>query len=143
MLRRTRPDLHFNSIYQFYSISSILLLFCPYPSCAHPFYAFTTALCHTVPPYPSCSTILCSLPRRSCVEPPKVRVSLRGASTTSQGLSAEPDKILQVNNWERPQTRKKLQGFMGMVNYLAAYAPHLATIAAPLTRLCGATVSYK
>ena len=32
---------------------------------------------------------------------------------------------------------------MGMVNYLSAYVPHLATVAAPLTRLCGRTVPCK
>ena len=32
---------------------------------------------------------------------------------------------------------------MEMVNYLTAYAPHLATVAAQLTRLYGATVPYK
>ena len=32
---------------------------------------------------------------------------------------------------------------MGMVNYLSAYVPHLATVAALLTRLCGSTVPWK
>ena len=30
-----------------------------------------------------------------------------------------------------------------MVNYLSTYFPHLATVAAPLTRLCGDTVKFK
>ena len=66
------PSLQFYLSTLFYQ-----LLFCPHPSCAHPFRAFTTALCHTVPR----STTLCSLPRLPFVEPPKVRVSPCGAST--------------------------------------------------------------
>ena len=61
----------------------------------------------------------------------------------SQGLSAEPQKILKVDNWSTPTKRKELQVFMGMVNYLSTYVPHLATVAAPLTRLCGDTVKFK
>ena len=30
-----------------------------------------------------------------------------------------------------------------MVNYLSTYVPHLATVATPLTRLCGDTVMFK
>ena len=41
-----------------------------------------------------------------------------------------------------PTKRKELQGFMGMVNYLSTIVPHLATVAAPLTRLCGDTVKF-
>ena len=35
-------------------------------------------------------------------------ISILGHTITLQGLSAEPDKILQVNNWKRPNTQKKL-----------------------------------
>ena len=61
----------------------------------------------------------------------------------SEGLSAEPQKILKVNNWSTPTKRKELQGFMCMVNCLSTYLPHLATVAAPLTRLCRDTIKFK
>ena len=70
-------------------------------------------------------------------------LSIQGHTITSQGLSAEPQKILKVDNWSTPTKRKELQGFMGMVNYLSTYVPHLETVAAPLTRLCGDTVQFK
>ena len=66
-----------------------------------------------------------------------------GHIITSDGLSAAPDKVLTVSSWQTPNTRKKLQGFMGMVNYLSRYAPHLATAAAPLTHLCGDTTKWE
>ena len=43
-------------------------------------------------------------------------LSILGHTITSQGLSAEPQKILKVDNWSIPTKRKELQGFMGMVN---------------------------
>ena len=63
-------------------------------------------------------------------------------SITSQGLSAEPAKVLNVKSWPTPNNRKKLQAFIGIVNYLSKYAPHLATAAAPLTHLCGDTIKW-
>ena len=54
-----------------------------------------------------------------------------GYTILSQGLSAEPAKVLDVKSWPTPNNRKRLQGFIGMINYLSRYAPHLATAAAP------------
>ena len=70
-------------------------------------------------------------------------LSILGHTITSQGLFAEPQKILKVNNWSTPTKRKELQGFMGMVNYLSTYVPYLATVATPLTRLCRDTVKFQ
>ena len=70
-------------------------------------------------------------------------LQILGHTITSEGLSAEPEKVLNVNSWQTPNNRKKLQGFMGLVNYLSRYAPHLATAAAPLTHLCGDTIEWK
>ena len=70
-------------------------------------------------------------------------LDILGHTITSQGLSAEPAKVLDVKSWPTPNNRKKLQGFMGMVNYLSRYAPHLATAAAPLTHLCGDTIKWQ
>ena len=61
----------------------------------------------------------------------------------SDGLSATPDKVLKVSSWQTPNTRKKLQGFMGMVKYLSRYAQHLATAVAPLIHLCGDTTQWE
>ena len=66
-----------------------------------------------------------------------------GHIITSDGLSAAPDKVLKVSSCQTPNTRKKLQGFMGMVNYLSRYATHLATAAAPLTHICGDTTKWE
>ena len=70
-------------------------------------------------------------------------LSILGHTITSQGLFAEPQKILKVDNWSTPTKPKELQEFMCIVNYLSTYVPDLATVAAPLTRLCGDTVKFQ
>ena len=66
-----------------------------------------------------------------------------GHIITSDSLSAAPDKVLEVSSWQTPNTRIKLQWFMGMVNYLWRYVPYLATAAAPLTHLGGGTTKWE
>ena len=70
-------------------------------------------------------------------------LSILGHTISSQALFVEPQKILKVDNWSTLTKRTELQGFMGIVNYLSTYVPHLATVAAPLTRLCGDTFKFK
>ena len=70
-------------------------------------------------------------------------LDILGHTITSQGLSAESSKVLDVKFFPIPNNRKKLSGFMGMVNYLSIYAPHLATAAALLTHLCGNTIKWQ
>lgn len=70
------------------------------------------------------------------------KISVLGRVLTASGIIAAPEKLHKVKNWEIPQTRKQLQGFMGMVNYLSRYIPRLSTYAAPLTHLCGSKVSW-
>ena len=65
-----------------------------------------------------------------------------GHSISNEGIIAAPEKILNIQNWPTPERRKQLQGFIGLVNYLSTYVPSLATIAAPLTRLCGDTQPF-
>ena len=69
-------------------------------------------------------------------------LSILGHTITSQDLSSEPQEILEVDNWSTPTKRKELQGFMGMVNYLSTYVPHLATVAASLTMMCEDAVKF-
>ena len=80
--------------------------------------------------------------RRKTMILPK-ELHILGHIITSDGLSAAPANVLKVSSWQTLNTRKKLKGFMGMINYLSRYAPHLATAAAPLTHLCGDTIKWE
>jgi hypothetical protein len=46
-----------------------------------------------------------------------------------------PEKIQRIIDWEIPKTKKQLQAFIGLVNYVAPHLLHAATVTAPLTEL--------
>jgi len=54
-----------------------------------------------------------------------------------QGLRALPEKIARIEAWTTPKNKKQLQEFLGVVNYISQFIPHLASITAPLTSLTG------
>ena len=54
-----------------------------------------------------------------------------------QGLRASPEKIARMEAWTTPKNKKQLQEFLGVVNYVSQFIPHLASITAPLTSLTG------
>jgi len=54
-----------------------------------------------------------------------------------QGLRASPAKIARIEAWTTPKNLKQLQEFLGVVNYISQFIPHLASITAPLTWLTG------
>ncbi|HLP34462.1 MAG TPA: reverse transcriptase domain-containing protein [Amoebophilaceae bacterium] len=66
-----------------------------------------------------------------------------GHVITKEGLKPEEKKINEILDWPTPPNRKSLQSFMGLVNYLSQFLPHLATTAAPLTEMCGATAAWE
>ena len=54
-----------------------------------------------------------------------------------QGLRASPEKIARIETWTTPKNKKQLQEFLGVVNYISQFIPHLTLITAPLTSLTG------
>ena len=54
---------------------------------------------------------------------------------TDKGLIADPSRIEATLKLEVPDSRPKLEMFLGMVNYLSKFAPHLAEITSPLSSL--------
>ena len=53
----------------------------------------------------------------------------------SNGVRADPSKVKAITEMESPSDAKKLQSFLGMVNYLNRFSPRLASITAPLRAL--------
>ena len=62
-------------------------------------------------------------------------VSYMGHLLTSTGLKPDPEKIKAVTEMKRPSNVKETQCFLGFVNYLAKFAPHLSDVSEPLRRL--------
>ena len=47
------------------------------------------------------------------------------------------EKITHIIDFPIPKNKKKLQQFLGSVNYIGSHLPHIATLQAPLTELTG------
>ena len=58
-----------------------------------------------------------------------------GSIITDKGLKADPSKIEAILKLEVPDSREKLERFLGMVNYLSKFAPNLSEITSPLRSL--------
>jgi len=71
------------------------------------------------------------------------RLEILGHILTDKGLQADPTKIKQIQDYPVPTTRKQLQRFMGIVNYLRGYCPDLASISTGLAELQEETKQFK
>ena len=54
---------------------------------------------------------------------------------SATGVATDPEKVVAVKEWPRPQGIKQLQAFLGTVGYYRQYIPGFATVAQPLHRL--------
>ncbi len=63
------------------------------------------------------------------------QVNYVGHVFTDAGLKADSRKIEAILNMPEPTDVQGLQRYLGMVNYLSKYIPHLSEIAAPLRQL--------
>jgi len=43
-----------------------------------------------------------------------------------EGVKASPEKIARIEVWTTPKNKKQLQEFLGLVNYISQFIPHLA-----------------
>ena len=70
-------------------------------------------------------------------------LDIQGHTIKFERLSSETVKVLDVKSWLMPNNRKKLQGFIGIVNCLFRYTLHLASATTPLIHLCGYTIKWQ
>uniref|UniRef100_A0A3P9KPU5 Gypsy retrotransposon integrase-like protein 1 n=2 Tax=Oryzias latipes TaxID=8090 RepID=A0A3P9KPU5_ORYLA len=57
-------------------------------------------------------------------------------------IKPDPSKLRAVSEWEVPQSRKKLQQFLGFANFYRRFIRNYSSIAAPLTQLTSIKVPY-
>ena len=74
------------------------------------------------------------------VQPPKCRlfrpaVPYLGHVVSSAGIRIAGARVAEIGDVPRPTSGKQLQSFLGMVNFVRAFVPRLATVAAPLDAL--------
>ena len=62
-------------------------------------------------------------------------ISFMGHAITEDGVKADPDKVSAILNMATPTDKKGVQRFIGMVTYLGAFCPKLASAIRPLHEL--------
>lgn len=58
-----------------------------------------------------------------------------GHVISSEGLKPDPKKVKAIQNMPPPTNKKELQTMLGMITYLAKFAPLLSDITKPMIRL--------
>ena len=63
------------------------------------------------------------------------RVKYLGHVVSHSGIQPDPDKVSAIHNFSTPQNITDIQRFLGMINQLAKFVPHVATITKPIRDL--------
>ena len=71
------------------------------------------------------------------------QVSFFGHQWSARGLSPDPKKIAAVKCMELPQDVEMMRSFLGLVNYLNRFSPHLAELSEPLRQICRQNVEFE
>eukprot|EP00105_Crassostrea_gigas_P044027 XP_019928175.1 PREDICTED: uncharacterized protein K02A2.6-like [Crassostrea gigas] len=71
------------------------------------------------------------------------KVKYFGHLLTSEGVGPDPDKVSAVREMKPPKDKSELETFLGMVTYLAKFAPNLSEITSPLRNLLAKDVLFQ
>ena len=71
------------------------------------------------------------------------QVSFFGHQWSAKGLSPDPKKIAPVERMNLPQDVEMMRSFLGLVNYLNRFSPHLAELSKPLRQICRQNVEFE
>ena len=71
------------------------------------------------------------------------QVSFFGHQWSARGLSPDPKKIAAVKWMELPQDMETMRSFLGLVNYLNRFSPHLVELRKPLRQICRQNVEFE
>ena len=63
------------------------------------------------------------------------KLPYKGHLFTSEGLKADPAKIIAVEKMPRPGDKAPVRRFLGVANYLSRFVPKLADLAEPLRKI--------
>ena len=71
------------------------------------------------------------------------QVSFFGHQWSARGLRPDPKKIAVVKRMELPQDVEMMRSFLGLVNYLNRFSPHLAELSEPLRQICRQNMEFE
>jgi hypothetical protein len=63
------------------------------------------------------------------------QVSYVGHVLTSEGVKPDPEKVRAVEAMSPPENKSELLTFLGFINYLTKFIPHMSEVSAPLKQL--------
>ncbi|XP_041362042.1 uncharacterized protein K02A2.6-like [Gigantopelta aegis] len=72
----------------------------------------------------------------------QTEVKYVGHTLTASGLKPDPAKVEAIIKMPPPSDKQGVQRLIGMVNYVAKFAPQLATVTAPIRELLKAEVAF-
>lgn len=59
-------------------------------------------------------------------------IEILGFKVSTEGISPTENKIEAIKNFRRPETREEVRSFLGLVNFVGHFIPHLSTRTEPL-----------
>ena len=71
------------------------------------------------------------------------QVSFFGHQWSARGLSPDSKKIAAVKWMELPQGMETMRSFLGLVNYLNRFSPHLAELSESLRQICRQNMEFE
>ena len=71
------------------------------------------------------------------------QVSFFGHQWSAKGLSPDPQKIAAVKRMNLPKYVETMRSFLGLVNYLNRFSPHLAELSEPLREICRQNMEFE
>jgi hypothetical protein len=69
----------------------------------------------------------------------KEEIEFLGLIISKKGIRMDPHKVKAITDWPIPTTKRKLQQFLGFINFYRRFVKGFAKIAKPLTKLTGKT----
>ena len=73
----------------------------------------------------------------------KEQTKFLGHLVSNRGVMTDPEKVVAVAKWQRPNTVKELRRFLGFTSYYRRFVHNFVAIAAPLHRLVGVKTDKK
>lgn len=62
-------------------------------------------------------------------------IEFLGHNLSAKGIKPQQSKVIAVQSFRKPNTAEEVRSFLGLVNFVSKFIPHVATITEPLRKL--------
>lgn len=73
----------------------------------------------------------------------QTKIKFLGHEISSDGISADPEKLDLIRNWKKPDTKDEMRSFLGFCNYYRKFLAHYAELVIPLEAMLVANKEKK